>query len=142
MESALKDMYRTGVLWQDFQHRQLIDLFEDIKEARRQKNDKNLYRYTIAFLAMYVTHHFKLEEAYMEKYGYPGTEKHIQEHKDFIGELKEFRKEKSSYSDESAEELLTRLGEWILTHILDDDQSLGKFILENEKKAKEGHGKK
>ena len=139
MESSLKETYRTGVVWQDFQHGQLIDLFENIKEARKQKKDENLYRYTIAFLAMYVTHHFKLEELYMEKYKYPETEKHVEEHKEFIRELKEFRKEKSKYTDESAEELLTRLGEWILSHILDDDQNLGRFILKSEKTAGRTH---
>ena len=40
------------VLWQDFQHKQLIDLFEKIKEARSNNKDKNLYRYTVAFLAI------------------------------------------------------------------------------------------
>ncbi len=90
----LGEQYETGVLWQDFQHGQLIDLFEKIKKAKVDKKDKNLYRYTIAFLAMYVNHHFKLEEQYMKKYKYPDTQEHIKEHHAFIKELKEFRNEK------------------------------------------------
>ncbi len=133
MVTDLQDKYITGVLWQDFQHGQLIDLFEKIKQAREEKKDKTLYRYAIAFLAMYVNHHFKLEEQYMGKYGYPDADDHIREHKEFVKELKVFRDEKMTYSDESADELLTRIEEWILSHILDVDKHLGDYILKHEK---------
>jgi len=129
----LGDKYQTGVLWQDFQHGQLIDLFDKIQKARENRTDENLYRYTLAFLAMYVTHHFKLEEQYMEAYNYPDAEVHKKEHQAFVAELKLFRNQQNEYSDEGAEDLLTRVGEWILSHILDVDQDLGKFILEYEK---------
>lgn len=131
----LQDKYKTGVLWQDFQHGQLIELFEKIEQARQEKTDKNLYRYTLAFLAMYVNHHFKLEEQYMIKYNYPDTDDHVKEHKDFVKELKVFRRQKESYSEKRAQELLTRIGEWVLGHILDTDKHLGRFILEHEKKT-------
>ncbi|MFH2058691.1 MAG: hemerythrin family protein [Pseudomonadota bacterium] len=131
---SLDAQYETGVVWQDFQHKQLIDLFEKVKEAKSNHKDKNLYRYTIAFLAMYVNHHFKLEEKYMDKYNYPGKQKHIQEHKDYVNELKIFRSENYDYSEEGVDDLLMRMGEWILSHILGDDKILGDFILTYEKK--------
>ena len=131
---TLDSKYETGVVWQDYQHKQLIDLFEKVKEAKTNQKDQNLYRYTIAFLAMYVNHHFKLEEQYMEAYGYPEKKKHKEEHKAFIKDLKEFRVENYEYSVEGAENLLMRMGEWIFDHILGDDKSLGEYILETEKK--------
>lgn len=127
--------YKTGVVWQDFQHKQLIDLFEKVKDARSNNKDKNLYRYTLAFLAMYVNHHFSLEEKYMEKYKYPDKELHHKEHQAFIKELKEFRSENTDYSEAGTDDLLTRMGEWILSHILENDQKLGEFILSFEKKG-------
>lgn len=131
----LSKEYETGVLWQDFQHKQLIDLFEKIKEAKANDKDKNLYRYTLAFLAMYVNHHFKLEEQYMRQYKYPDAAEHIREHKGFVKELKDFRADKMDYSEEASEELLVRIGEWILSHILGVDKTLGAYILNFEKKA-------
>ncbi|MBU1195878.1 MAG: hemerythrin family protein [Proteobacteria bacterium] len=125
--------YETGVLWQDFQHKQLIDLFTQVKEARASNKDQNLYRYTVAFLAMYVNHHFKLEEKYMEQYKYPGRKLHTKEHQDFVHELKEFRMDNKDYSPQAGDDLLMRMGEWILSHILEDDQKLGKHILNWEK---------
>lgn len=125
--------YETGVVWQDFQHKQLIDLFEKIKEAKSNNTDKNMYRYTIAFLAMYVNHHFKLEEAYMEKFDYPDLAMHQKEHREFIKELKLFREAHEEYSGEGADELLRKMGAWILNHILKDDQILGAFLLKKVK---------
>lgn len=124
--------YETGVVWQDFQHKQLIDLFQKIKEARFHKKDENLFRYTVAFLAMYVNHHFSLEEEYMEKYQYPGKAAHHMEHQDFVREIKAFRDENKAYSEKASDDLLTRMGDWILNHILEDDQRLGEFILTKE----------
>nr|NJM04866.1 hemerythrin family protein [Desulfobacula sp.] len=124
--------YETGVVWQDFQHKQLIDLFKKIREARAQKKDKNLFRYTLAFLAMYVNHHFSLEEEYMEKYQYPAKDAHHREHQGFVKEIKAFRDENTNYSEKASEDLLNSMGEWILTHILEDDQKLGQFVLEKE----------
>jgi hemerythrin-like metal-binding protein len=127
--------YETGVVWQDFQHKQLIDLFQKIKEARANKKDENLFRYTVAFLAMYVNHHFSLEEEYMEKYQYPGKGAHHKEHQDFVKELKAFRDENKGYSQRASDDLLTRMEDWILTHILEDDQKLGEHIRSFEKKG-------
>ena len=131
---TLDAKYETGVVWQDFQHKQLIDLFEKIKEARSNHKDKNMYRYTIAFLAMYVNHHFKLEEEYMEKYNYPDKGVHQKEHREFVKELKEFRAENMEYSEAGTDDLLMRMGEWILSHILENDQKLGRYIMSFEKK--------
>ncbi len=126
--------YETGVVWQDFQHKQLIDLFSKVKDAKDNKKDRNLFRYTIAFLAMYVNHHFNLEEEYMEKYNYPDKDIHQKDHQDFVKELKNFRNENKEYSEAGANDLLTRMGEWILSHILENDQKLGAHILSAEKK--------
>jgi len=126
--------YEIGVVWQDFQHKQLIDLFRQIKEARSKKKDENLYRYTLAFLSMYVNQHFKLEEEYMEKYGYPDKAVHQKDHQKFVKELKEFKFENMDYSEAGTEDLLARMEDWILSHILENDQKLGKFILSFEQK--------
>lgn len=129
----LDEQYQTGVLWQDFQHGQLIDLFEKLKETGENKDDKRLPRYSFGFLAMYVNHHFKLEEQYMKKYRYPDTAAHQKEHREFIKELKWFRNEKKEYSKEGSGILLARLSEWILNHILAVDRDFGNYILDYEK---------
>ena len=70
----------------------------------------------------------------MDKYDYPGKQNHFDEHKKFIKELKVFRVENYDYSEDSSQDLLVHMGEWILSHILGDDITLGSYILEQEKK--------
>lgn len=130
---TLDTKYFTGVVWQDFQHRELMDLFMKLKKARNDKQDKDAFRFTMAFLSMYVNHHFKLEEEYMDIYYYPDRKAHKDEHKDFIKTLKAFRSDHASYSKEAMDELLGKIEHWILDHILGDDKKLGDHIKEAEK---------
>jgi len=69
----------------------------------------------------------------MEKYNYPESKAHKREHKEFVAKLKKFRVENKEYSPKGSNELLMQMGDWILDHILLDDQKLGKHILKFEK---------
>ncbi len=130
---SLDQKYFTGVVWQDFQHKELMDLFVKMRKARADKQDKESFRFAIAFLSMYVNHHFKLEEEYMDIYYYPEKESHKKEHKGFIKTLKEFRLEHKDYSEEAIDELMKKINKWILNHIFGDDKKLGSHILAAEK---------
>ena len=130
---SLDQKYFTGVVWQDFQHKELMDLFVKMRKARADKQDKESFRFAIAFLSMYVNHHFKLEEEYMDIYYYPEKESHKKEHKGFIKTLKEFRLKHKDYSEEAIDELMKKINKWILNHIFGDDKKLGSHILAAEK---------
>ena len=69
----------------------------------------------------------------MEKYHYPDKDYHIKQHNEFIEELKEFRANHKSHSHSAIQILTNNIGDWIKRHILENDQKLGKFILEKEK---------
>jgi len=133
--------YETGILWQDTQHRQLIDLMEKLSDSNAREADPKMFTYTTAFLVMYVTHHFKLEEQYMKAYGYPESKFHLKEHQNYIDMVKTFRRDHTQFSVEGALFLEKNILKWILEHIMDNDQKLGAFIRIEEKKrllAKEG----
>lgn len=130
---ALDQKYFTGVVWQDFQHKELMELFLKLKEARNNKKDKGEFRFAIAFLSMYVNHHFRLEEEYMDIYYYPDRKAHQKEHKKYIKTLKAFRDTHTEYSEAAMDSLIDEIGSWILGHILGDDKKLGAHILEAEK---------
>ncbi len=138
---GLEKKYKTGILWQDTQHRQLIDLMEKLSDADTREAKSKMFTYTTAFLAMYVTHHFKLEEQYMKAYEYPDLEFHVKEHQKYINLVKQFRRDHSSFSGEGALFLEKNILEWILNHIMENDQKLGVFIRGEERKrilAEEG----
>jgi hemerythrin len=131
---ALEKKYNTGVVWQDFQHQELMELFFKVKEAKVKNKGGDVFQYAVAFLAMYVNHHFKLEEEYMDIYYYKDAKAHKKEHKDLIKRLRVFRKKYSGYDDQAIDTLLVTLNNWILNHILGDDKKLGEYILDCEQK--------
>lgn len=130
---VLDQKYFTGVVWQDFQHQELMTLFAKLRKARADKQDKDAFRFAVAFLSMYVNHHFKLEEEYMDIYYYPEKDSHKKEHREYVKTLKEFRLKHQDYSEEAIDELIKKINQWILKHIFGDDKQLGLHILKAEK---------
>ncbi len=130
------EKYSTGVVWQDFQHRQLIDLLYKLKKEKVEKADSNVIRLSAAFLAMYVHHHFTLEEEHMDLYCYPGMELHKKGHKDYIKRIKVFREKQFDCDDNAVDGLIQTISHWILNHILTDDKKLGSYIIKAEQKSK------
>lgn len=131
-----KDDFRFGVIWQDFQHGQLIELMDKLERLSDRQNEKELFKYTVAFLVMYANHHFSLEEEYMNRYGYFDTAYHTAEHKKFVQRLKTFRSHHADYTPEALADLVADIRTWIKTHILGNDRKLAEFILTKEKKIK------
>ena len=95
--------YQTGVLWQDIQHKEFIDLVNKFSNMQEDNSQASMYTYTLGFLVMYAHHHFNLEEGYMKKYLYPDFEHHQKEHKKLIQQLKDFRKKYPAYTPEAVE---------------------------------------
>lgn len=129
---SLEQKYKTGVLWQDIQHQQLVELLQ--KFSGDDEMGQEMFTYTVGFLVMYVNHHFNLEEEYMQVYDYPDLPAHQKEHADFIQQLKEFRQAYPQYSKEAGDVLMKTVLTWILNHIMGVDQKLGKFILTAERR--------
>lgn len=133
---SLGEKYFTGVVWQDFQHKQLMDLFFKIKQEKADGSGVEAIKYSLAFLAMYVNHHFKLEEEYMDIYYFPDTALHKKEHREFIKRIKYLRTNFQDADDEAVDKLLRTINSWILDHILKNDKKLGDYILSCEQKTK------
>ena len=129
---SLEEKYKTGVLWQDIQHQQLVDLLE--KFADNNEMGQEMFTYTLGFLVMYVNHHFNLEEEYMQAYNFPDLDGHKKEHAEYVQQLKDFRQAHPQYSKEAGDVLMKTILTWILNHIMGADQKLGKFILTEERR--------
>lgn len=125
--------YQTGLLWQDAQHREWIYFYEKLEKAINEKQDHAIFNEMISFLVMYVSHHFALEKAYMEKYDYPEKRFHLEEHRLYILRLKDFREKHHTYSRSASLKLIEEMTNWIYSHIMENDIKLGKFILQKER---------
>lgn len=124
--------FHTGVLWQDTQHSEWINLLDKLETTRTENFDLGLFHQAVSFLVMYVNHHFKLEEVYMDKYDYSEKRFHKEEHRLYILRLKDFREKYKHPEDKACSRIIESMKEWVFSHIMENDQKLGKFIAQME----------
>jgi len=115
------------LLWQDFQHRQLFALIDDIKTARIGSE-------VFDRLNQYADTHFLLEEEYMESLGYPKITQHIKAHNKFRVELSLLAKDKHNMTRNEFPMLAQFLEEWLTRHIFGVDKELEDYILKSDQK--------
>lgn len=98
----------------DAQHQQIVDMFNDLYEARHfGRSDTVLYD-VIRRMMGYVRDHFSTEEGLMSAGGCPNLESHRSEHAFFVAEAERLQ---SSSGEIDVDELLTFLKNWLLEHI-------------------------
>ncbi len=113
----------------DEQHKIWFDKADELFEAGRQKKAKDYINTMIDFLDEYTKKHFRDEEAYMTKIGYPEIDAQKKAHASFINDL---AKLKSDYN-EGGGNILVILNankiviNWLTTHIKNMDKKIGQY---------------
>lgn len=120
----------TGIDWQDKQHKELFSRINSLLDAMTVGLGKEEVLKLFAFLDEYFIVHFDIEEQAMNKYNYPDTLEHLEQHTAFIDRVGKLR-------DQAAEKgVTTRLViqvqrevvDWLINHIGEVDQKLAAFI--------------
>ena len=114
----------------DSQHKELFRRVNDLLSAMSQGKGKDEVARVLTFLSDYVVIHFGTEERIMRERGYPGFERHRQEHKSYTDKLSALRTRFGEQGTNSlmaiqAQSLLT---EWWFSHINVTDKALGAFL--------------
>lgn len=129
---AFTSKYKTGIDEIDEEHRQL---FRMVKETHDVIQDNLLYDkydqiiYVVNRLKDYTKDHFKHEEAYMERVGYPGIEKQREAHQAFCDKLAEIQLEDMDNNQQKyLENLIEFLLNWLSVHILHMDKEIGNYL--------------
>jgi len=119
-----------GVKHIDDQHKVWFEKANELFEAGKERRASEYISQMLEFLDEYTKYHFKDEEAYMEKIGYPGLEAQKKAHASFIDEL---AKLKSEYA-KSGGNLLVILNankmvvDWLTNHIKHMDKQIGDYV--------------
>ena len=122
----MKAIYKNGLLWQDYQHSQLLACISSLNKTRDTESELTELKKTVTFLEFYTKTHFEIEAHYMEVLAYPDTDRHKKAHEDFEHMVAGFKAELNSAKDSST--LITDLCGWIKDHILKSDKKLAAFI--------------
>jgi hemerythrin-like metal-binding protein len=64
----------------------------------------------------------------MSRYGYPDILTHLEEHTHFIDDLSRLKKESLQCGSGLAEQVRSRLVDWLVDHIGSTDKALGAFL--------------
>jgi len=125
---AWKEIYATGIVVLDNEHRGLIEQIDLLYEAVRDKRGDEVIVDILATLEKYTVDHFQHEEELMAEYHFPGLEQHKVIHATLVAEIQKFKQKNSDVVDELAKELLSFLRSWLMEHIMKVDKEYGAFL--------------
>ncbi len=131
-----KDKYELGVRIVDEQHKELfkrVDEFMNILRYTASWEEKiQRVNETLEFMKVYVVEHFRDEEEYQLKIGYPDYEKHKKIHTDMVNYVLEFTQEyeRSGNSEQLMQQFAGKLLAWLINHVAAEDQRIAKYAIE------------
>ena len=123
--------YEYGILWMDLQHSKLIEWFNKLHNAFEEGTYTLELLQISKFMEWYVMDHFEMEEAYMQKYGYPEYEQHKKLHLEFSSDYSKFTQTMLKNEMQVGSELLLMLYDFITRHIADEDGKYAEFLKKN-----------
>jgi hemerythrin-like metal-binding protein len=123
-------LFETGLAEIDTQHRRLVELVNDLGERIDSGQPEHIDQ-TLTALAEYTVYHFGSEESLMEASGVAAehANHHRETHRRFVAQVTEWMQTRQAQGQLSPGQLLDYLANWLIFHILGDDQSLGRQIL-------------
>ncbi len=123
-------LFETGLADVDAQHRRLVELVNQLGEDANSGSPEKIDQ-TIGALAEYTVYHFQCEEAIMTTDGVAVTysDRHRETHRRFVAQVVDWIERRKAGEAISLNQLLEFLANWLVFHILGDDQSLGRQVL-------------
>ncbi|NLT50125.1 MAG: hemerythrin family protein [Ignavibacteria bacterium] len=112
----------------DSQHKQLLQMVNDLFEARQSGKAKEIINSIIQKLTQYTIIHFRDEENLMKIHKYPDFEIHKKEHDMLVKKVGELNEQLNSGSFSLTIEISQFLKEWLVNHILKTDKKYTQFF--------------
>ena len=126
----MKDEYLTGIPQIDEEHKRLFEIAEETYQLRNEEFLVDKYdqiKAVLQELKDYTIMHFKHEEAYMESINYKKMFTQKIQHQGFIDKIEEIDlSDIDENSDETIDEILKFLTDWLISHILENDKQIGQ----------------
>lgn len=112
----------------DAQHQELFRQVDRLLEATLA-DDHGQVGAMLTFLGEYVATHFSTEERFMRDVGYPGLDRHREEHERFAADLRELHRDfaEAGTLPGLVGRLNRQVGDWLRGHVCVTDMAMGRF---------------
>ncbi|MDR2869413.1 MAG: bacteriohemerythrin [Deferribacteraceae bacterium] len=101
----------------DNEHKQLIDIINNLHAACGEGKTLEAIRHSIDELVAYTKTHFKHEEEYLEKIDCPNYDLQVEQHEKFISKIDEFQERFDNGTMNSPISMFAFLSSWLVNHI-------------------------
>lgn len=122
------DKFRTGVEKLDNQHKELIELVNELQRRITKGGGKEEIGKVIDSIYEHKLNHFADEERLMLDHNYPDYEVHAQKHREMLEKLSKFKEDLASGNNMVTVELVGYLSDWLADHICGADTQYGPFF--------------
>jgi len=114
----------------DGQHRDLIAEVNRLLDACKRGEGQCRFDEVLAGIERYATEHFRDEEEYQERIGYPGIEEHKVEHRRFLAEFGALKDRFGEAGPSLALAINTSsfVTNWLKNHLAGKDRDLARFV--------------
>jgi len=124
------DKLSVGVISVDEQHTVLFSLINDLHAAMMKGQARAIVGELLNRLLAYTRNHFSQEEAMLEKVRYPGLPAHRLLHRDLTQKVEDYVARHAKGDLTLSMQLADFLSDWLKTHILNTDQTYGRWLKE------------
>ncbi len=122
------DDFLIGIAEIDDQHRWLVDTTNKLyDEIAKEQRDPNTISDILFGLVEYAINHFIVEEDLFNRFGYPQSDSHIEEHNSFNKKAAKLLQDHEA-GEEVSEQALVFLKNWLKHHILVNDKAYVPFL--------------
>jgi len=122
------DKFSVQVRQFDEEHKQLMNLINQLHDAMKAGQGKQVIGDVLNGLIEYTRKHFAAEDRLMKAQGYPGYENHKKEHNQLTMTVMDFQKGFAEGSAILSQTVMTFLRDWLTNHIQGVDKEYGPFL--------------
>ena len=112
----------------DRQHQKLIKMINDLSEAMKEGKGNDILGEILTSLVDYTKTHFKQEETYFDRFGYPDADSHKKIHEAFVTKISEFQAGLEEGSLSLSVRVMVFLSDWLRNHINGIDKKYSSFF--------------
>jgi len=121
--------FETKIKKIDEQHQVLVTILNSLHDAMLRGDSNNEMGKLLEKLVSYTVTHFKTEEEYFDKHGYPESVKHKTEHKNLATKAGELLTDHKAGKTVVSADLMYFLKDWLKNHMLTEDKKYGPYLI-------------